>query len=32
MDDNQNRENLTTDELFGPDWRDELDKIEDDWV
>ena len=32
MDDNQNRENLTTDELFGPDWRDELDQIEDDWV
>lgn len=32
MDDNQNRENLTTDELFGPDWRNELDDIEDDWV
>ena len=32
MDDNQDRNNLTPDELFGPDWRDELDQIEDDWV
>lgn len=28
----QDRKNLTTDELFGPDWRDELDQIEDDWI
>lgn len=32
MDDNQDRKNLTTDELFGPDWRDELDQVEDEWV
>lgn len=32
MDNDQDRKNLTTDELFGPDWRDELDDIEDDWV
>ena len=32
MDNDQDRKNLTTDELFGPDWRDELDQIEDDWV
>ena len=32
MDDNKDRKNLTTDELFGPDWRDELDHVEDDWV
>lgn len=31
MDDNQDRKNLTTDELFGPDWRDELDQVEDEW-
>lgn len=30
MDDNQDRKNLTTDELFGPDWRDELDQVDDD--
>lgn len=28
----QDRKNLTTDELFGSDWRDELDQIEDDWI
>ena len=32
MNDNQDRKNLSTDELFGPDWRDELDHVEDDWV
>lgn len=32
MDDNQDRKNLTTDELFGPNWRDELDNVEDDWI
>ena len=32
MDDNQDRKNLTTDELFGTNWRDELDQVEDDWV
>lgn len=32
MDDNQDRKNLTTDELFGPDWRDELDQVEDEWI
>ena len=32
MNDNQDRKNLSTDELFGHNWRDELDNIEDDWV
>lgn len=32
MDDNQDRKNLSTDELFGPYWRDELDNVEDDWI
>ena len=32
MDNDQDRKNLSTDELFGPDWRDELDNVEDDWV
>lgn len=30
--DNQNRKILSTDEFFGPDWRDELDQVEDDWI
>lgn len=32
MNDSQDRKNLTTDELFSPDWRDELDNVEDDWI
>lgn len=32
MDNDQDRKNLSTDELFGPDWRDKLDHVEDDWV
>lgn len=32
MDNDQDRKNLTPDEFFGPDWRDELDQVEDDWV
>lgn len=32
MDDNQDLKNLTTDELFGPDWRNELNQVEDDWI
>lgn len=32
MDNDHDRKNLSTDELFGPNWRDELDNVEDDWI